>query len=183
MNTRKLLNPQAKQLNHTYIEINKEEILHDYKIACISRQLSHAGRKEVHSGRAKFGIFGDGSYRLQPIHVADFANFMVEQAYVNANTVINGIGSETFTYRGLVERLSDILQVKRPILSVPPQVGYWAGGLIGKLMGDVTITREEIDGLMADLLYVDAPPVGKTKLTDRGCSINRVFTYNHHNNQ
>ena len=113
-----------------------------------------------------FGIFGDGSYRLQPIHVADFADLMVEQAYVNANTVVNGIGAETFTYRGLVERLSDILQVKRPILSVPPQVGYLAGRLIGKLMGDVTITREEIDGLMSDLLYVDAPPVGKTKLTD-----------------
>jgi uncharacterized protein YbjT (DUF2867 family) len=113
-----------------------------------------------------FGIFGDGSYRLQPIHVADFADLMVEQAYVNANTVVNGIGSETFTYRGLVEILSDILQVRRPILSVPPQVGYWAGWFIGKLMGDVTITREEIDGLMSDLLYVDAPPVGKTKLSE-----------------
>jgi uncharacterized protein YbjT (DUF2867 family) len=113
-----------------------------------------------------FGIFGDGSYRLQPIHVADFADLMVEQAYVNANTVINGIGSETFTYRGLVEKLCNTLQVKRPILSVPPQVGYWAGWLIGKLMGDVTITREEIDGLMSDLLYVNAPPVGKTKLTE-----------------
>jgi uncharacterized protein YbjT (DUF2867 family) len=113
-----------------------------------------------------FGIFGDGDYRLQPIHVADFANLMVEQAYLNANTVVNGIGPETFTYRGLVKTLSDILQVKRPILSVPPQVGYWAGWFIGKLMGDVTITREEIDGLMSDLLYVDAPSAGKTKLTE-----------------
>ena len=38
----------------------KEEILNDYKIACESREASLAGRKEVLTGKAKFGIFGDG---------------------------------------------------------------------------------------------------------------------------
>lgn len=38
----------------------KEEILHDYFVAFLSRQLSLAGRKEVLSGKGKFGIFGDG---------------------------------------------------------------------------------------------------------------------------
>ena len=33
-------------------------------------------------------------------------------------------------------------------------------------MDDVTITREEIAGLMANLLYVDAPPAGMTRLTE-----------------
>jgi uncharacterized protein YbjT (DUF2867 family) len=113
-----------------------------------------------------FGVFGDGSYRIQPMHVEDFAALMVEQAYREANTIINGIGPETFTYRGLVETISGILQITRPIISVPPAVGYWAGWLISKLMGDVTITPEEIEGLMSDLLYVDAPPAGTTKLTD-----------------
>jgi len=41
-------------------KINKEEILSDYKIATISRQLSLLGRREVLTGKAKFGIFGDG---------------------------------------------------------------------------------------------------------------------------
>jgi hypothetical protein len=41
------------------------------------------------------------------------------------------------------------------------------GKLTGNLFGDVMITREEIDGLMENLLYVDSPPAGKTKLTDR----------------
>jgi uncharacterized protein YbjT (DUF2867 family) len=113
-----------------------------------------------------FGVFGDGQYRLQPIHVEDFASLMVEQSYSSANAVVNGIGPETFTYRGLVESISAILQVCRPIISVPPAIGYLAGWLVGKLVGDVTITREEIAGLMADLLYVDAPPAGKTKLAD-----------------
>jgi pyruvate/2-oxoglutarate/acetoin dehydrogenase E1 component/TPP-dependent pyruvate/acetoin dehydrogenase alpha subunit len=37
-----------------------EEILNDFRIACISREVSLLGRKEVLSGKAKFGIFGDG---------------------------------------------------------------------------------------------------------------------------
>ncbi|MBL0334871.1 MAG: transketolase [Chitinophagaceae bacterium] len=38
----------------------RDEVLRDYRIACISRETSLLGRKEVLSGKAKFGIFGDG---------------------------------------------------------------------------------------------------------------------------
>jgi pyruvate/2-oxoglutarate/acetoin dehydrogenase E1 component/TPP-dependent pyruvate/acetoin dehydrogenase alpha subunit len=38
----------------------RNEVLNDYKIACISREASLLGRKEVLTGKAKFGIFGDG---------------------------------------------------------------------------------------------------------------------------
>ena len=37
-----------------------EEILNDYYIAYLSRQLSLLGKREVHNGRAHFGVFGDG---------------------------------------------------------------------------------------------------------------------------
>lgn len=43
-----------------HISLSKEEILSDYRIACESRQASLLGRREVLSGKAKFGIFGDG---------------------------------------------------------------------------------------------------------------------------
>ncbi len=38
----------------------KNEVLEDYRIACESRQASLLGRREVLTGKAKFGIFGDG---------------------------------------------------------------------------------------------------------------------------
>ncbi|MEC8090651.1 MAG: thiamine pyrophosphate-dependent enzyme [Bacteroidota bacterium] len=38
----------------------KKEILKDYEIVCLSRAISLSGRKEVLTGKAKFGIFGDG---------------------------------------------------------------------------------------------------------------------------
>ncbi len=113
-----------------------------------------------------FGVFGDGQYRLQPIYVDDLAELAVEQGENKQNVVINAIGPETFTYKGLAKKIGEIIGKSRPIIPVPPFAGYAVGVLIGKLVGDVMITREEIDGLMADLLYVNSPPVGKTKLTD-----------------
>ena len=113
-----------------------------------------------------FGLFGNGMYRLQPIYVGDLAELAVTQGASRANIIVNAIGPETFTYRGLVQTLREIIGVRRPIVGVPPALGYAAGWVIGKLVGDVLITRAEVEGLMANLLYVDAPPAGTTRLTD-----------------
>lgn len=112
-----------------------------------------------------FGLFGDGQYRLQPIYVDDLAKLAVEQGESDQNCVIDAIGPETFSYRELVKQIARIIGKRRPILSLPPWMGYAVGALLGKIVGDVIITREEIEGLMADLLCVDSPPAGTTKLT------------------
>ncbi len=113
-----------------------------------------------------FGVFGDGQYRLQPMHVDDFAALAVEQGKDRSNRVIDAIGPETFTYRRLVEEIGNIIGVKRPIVSVSPSIGYAVGAVLGKLVGDVMITRDEVEGLMADLLVTSSPPAGSTRLTD-----------------
>jgi NADH dehydrogenase len=113
-----------------------------------------------------FGVFGDGQYKVQPIYVDDLAELAVKQGEERANQIIEAIGPETFTYRELAATVGEIIGKKRPIVSVPPSLGYMVGWVIGKMVGDVMITREEIKGLMANLLYVDSPPAGTTKLTD-----------------
>jgi NADH dehydrogenase len=113
-----------------------------------------------------FGVFGKGQYRLQPIYVDDLAKLAVEQGESEEDCVIDAIGPETFTYRELVAQIGQIIGKPRPIISVPPWFGYAVGALLGKIVGDVIITREEIEGLMADLLYVESPPTGDTKLTN-----------------
>lgn len=113
-----------------------------------------------------FGVFGSGQYRLQPIFVGDLARLAADQGQKRDNVLIDAIGPETFTYRQLVAAIGEIIGARRPILSVPPFLGYWVGQLLGRLVGDVIVTRDEIEGLMAGLLHVDAPPVGTTRLTD-----------------
>jgi uncharacterized protein YbjT (DUF2867 family) len=112
------------------------------------------------------GVFGDGRYRLQPIYVDDLAALAVEQGRSRQNVTLDAIGPETFTYRELVATIGQLIGKPRPIISVSPTLGYAAGCLTGLLVGDVLITREEIVGLMAGLLCVDAPPTGTTRLTE-----------------
>ena len=113
-----------------------------------------------------FGVFGDGAYKLQPIHVDDLAKLAVKQAAVSDDVIIDAVGPETFTYRELVETIGRIIGRERPIISVPPSIGHAIGWLLGKLVGDVIVTRDEIKGLMAGLLYTDSSPTGHIKFTD-----------------
>jgi NADH dehydrogenase len=113
-----------------------------------------------------FGVFGAGEYKLQPIYVDDLASAAVEKAAGARDEIVNAIGPETFTYRELVETVKRLLGLKRLVVGVPPELGYWACQAIGLLVRDVTITRQEIQGLMEGRLYVDAPPLGATKLTE-----------------
>jgi uncharacterized protein YbjT (DUF2867 family) len=113
-----------------------------------------------------FGMFGDGAYRLEPIHVDDLAKLAVEQAAENDNVVIDAIGPESFSYRELVETIGEIIGKSRPIVRVPIWFGLAVAKAMGLFVGDVIITRPEVDGLMADLLYTGSPPAGSTRLTD-----------------
>ena len=56
--------------------------------------------------------------------------------------------------------------MKRLVIGVPPELGYWGCRLVGWLVRDVVITRPEIRGLMENRLHVQAPPLGKTRLTE-----------------
>jgi NADH dehydrogenase len=112
-----------------------------------------------------FGVFGAGHYRLQPVHVHDFADLAVAQGIERADRIIDAIGPETYSYRELVRELARIIGVRRPIVSVPPQLGYLIGWLLGKLLGDVLITRDEVEGLMQGLLATESEPAGQTKLS------------------
>ena len=113
-----------------------------------------------------FGVFGRGRYRLQPMHVDDFAALAVAQGALMENATIDAIGPETFTYRELAAAIGEIIGKRRFILPVPPRLGWLTGWFLGKLVGDVMITWEEVRGLMADLLYTQSPPAGQTRLTD-----------------
>ncbi len=112
-----------------------------------------------------FGVFGNGRYRLQPIYVDDLARLAVEQGQRTENIVMDAIGPETFTYRELVKVVGDCIGRRRPVVSIPPSIGFCTGRILGKALHDVTITRDEIEGLMAGLLYTGSPPAGTTRLT------------------
>ncbi len=113
-----------------------------------------------------FGVFGNGRYRLQPIYVDDLAALAVEKGKEEENGVINAIGPETFAYRELIKKIGLIIGKPRPIIPIPPSIGFVASSIMGSLLNDRLVTWDEIKGLMEGLLYVDSPPTGETRLTE-----------------
>ncbi|MCH8155897.1 MAG: hypothetical protein IH786_11720 [Proteobacteria bacterium] len=113
-----------------------------------------------------FGVFGDGTYKLRPMYVDDQAALMMDCADKAEDLTVDSVGPETFTYRELVETIGEIIGVRRRIMRLPPSLGYAIGRCLNPFVKDVIITREEITGLMRNLLDSQSPPTAPTKLTD-----------------
>jgi len=70
----------------------KQQVINDYRLACISREASLLGRKEVLTGKAKFGIFGDGKELAQIALAKQFQNGDFRSGYYRDQTLMMAIG-------------------------------------------------------------------------------------------
>ncbi|MBS1655480.1 MAG: transketolase, partial [Bacteroidetes bacterium] len=70
----------------------RDEVLNDFRVACISRQTSLLGRKEVLTGKAKFGIFGDGKEVAQVAMAKFFQPGDYRSGYYRDQTFAFAIG-------------------------------------------------------------------------------------------
>lgn len=77
------------------IKLSPEEILEDYRVAFKSRQASLLGRREVMSGKAKFGIFGDGKEVAQVAMAKAFQNGDFRSGYYRDQTLMFALGIAT----------------------------------------------------------------------------------------
>ncbi|SDG73238.1 alpha-ketoacid dehydrogenase subunit alpha/beta [Psychroflexus sediminis] len=73
----------------------KKQVLEDYKIAVTSRECSLLGRREVLTGKAKFGIFGDGKELPQLAWAKSFRNGDFRSGYYRDQTFMMAIGELT----------------------------------------------------------------------------------------
>jgi hypothetical protein len=85
---------EAKDDNLSYEDFTSE-VLEDYRIANISRQLSILGRKEVLTGKAKFGIFGDGKEIAQIAMAKSFKKGDWRSGYYRDQTFMLAAGMLT----------------------------------------------------------------------------------------
>ena len=113
-----------------------------------------------------FALPGDGSYRLQPVYVGDVADMAAEVVYGRDNGILDAVGPDVFTFKQIVNLIGEIIGFQRPLVSVSPRLALLAANALSMLVGDVLLTREELDGLMADLLVSRQPPRGKTRFAD-----------------
>jgi pyruvate/2-oxoglutarate/acetoin dehydrogenase E1 component/TPP-dependent pyruvate/acetoin dehydrogenase alpha subunit len=86
------MNSEATETTFISLEDFKTEVLNDYKIAITSRECSLLGRKEVLTGKAKFGIFGDGKEVPQLAMAKAFKNGDFRSGYYRDQTFMMAIG-------------------------------------------------------------------------------------------
>ena len=110
-----------------------------------------------------FGVFGLGSYPIQPVHISDVARIAVEQGALNENVVLDVAGPEKFSYYDYVKLISQSMGLRRAIIPVPPIVAWVVGKVVGIIVSDRVITRAEIRGLMNGLMASDDKPLGVVK--------------------
>ena len=112
-----------------------------------------------------FAVPGDGQYRVQPIFVEDLAALAVAGANSQYNVVLDAVGPETYSYDELVALIGSAVGSEARVVHVRASMMGLMARLVGHLVNDVVLTREEIEGLMADLLVSSQPPTGETRLS------------------
>jgi NADH dehydrogenase len=113
-----------------------------------------------------FTVPGNGKYRIQPVFVEDLANLAVEAASQTGDTVIDAVGPEIFAFDEFVRVIARTLGSRCRVIHTSPRIALGLASILGRIVGDVVLTRDEIDGLMADLLVSNGPPTAPTRFSE-----------------
>jgi NADH dehydrogenase len=109
---------------------------------------------------------GAGDYQLQPIYVEDLADLMVKVGEQQEPVLMDAVGPETYRFDDLVRLVARTLHRKARLVYISPGLMLAISKVMGLLLGDVILTRDEIRGLMANLLISAQPPTAPTRLSD-----------------
>ena len=113
-----------------------------------------------------FPVFGDGDYRVQPIYAEDLAAQAVDAGSQVENSVADAAGPETFSFEELLRLLASAVDARVRLVHMPPSLGFTLTRLVGLLLRDTVLSRDEVDGLVARLLTSDSKPTGVTRLSE-----------------
>jgi NADH dehydrogenase len=115
----------------------------------------------------RFPVFvmpGDGRYRLQPVHVDDVARIAIEAGQASADLVTDAAGPDILTFNQFVRLLADTVRSRAWLVHAPSPLSLAASRVLGLLVRDVMLTRDEVTELTASLLVSDQPPQGTIQL-------------------
>jgi nucleoside-diphosphate-sugar epimerase len=113
-----------------------------------------------------FAIPGSGDYRIQPVFVEDVAEIAVSAGHKDDNMVIDAVGPEIYSFNELVRLIADKTHSRAGIIHIRPGLLLLLAKLIGYAVKDVVLTRDEVEGLMANLLVSESTPTGHTRLSE-----------------
>lgn len=113
-----------------------------------------------------FGIPGDGRYGIQPIAVEDLAALALAAAARDDDLTWDAAGPEVLSFNEMVEAIRAATGSRARLVHLPGPVALAAAAVLGRVVGDTLLTREELEGLSSGLLVSRELPRGTARFTD-----------------
>jgi len=113
-----------------------------------------------------YGLPGLGRYTVQPVHVDDVARICAEAATMEAGQTIDAAGPEILLYRDLVSMVREAIGSRSIVVPMPPALVLAAARLLGPVVRDVVLTRDEVRELTSSFLTSLQPARGTTRISD-----------------
>ena len=108
-----------------------------------------------------FAVPGDGRYGVQPIAVEDLADLVLAAADAPEDLTWDAVGPEVYSFEELVAAVRAAVGSQARIVHVPGAVALAAAGVLGGAVGDVLLTREELESLTSGVLVSRELPRGR----------------------
>ena len=113
-----------------------------------------------------FAVFGSGDYRLQPVFVEDVAEIAVSAGDQAWDVIDDAVGPEIYRFDELVRLIAGNIGAGARIVHLRPWLALLLAKLVGRFVRDKLITRDEVEGLMSELLVSHGPPTAPTLLSE-----------------
>jgi uncharacterized protein YbjT (DUF2867 family) len=112
-----------------------------------------------------FAVGGRGDYRVRPIHVDDLARLSVVVGAQRTTTVTEAVGPERPTFLELVRLIRETVGSQARIIHLPGPIMPVLSSVLGLVLRDVLLTREEYEAMAAGLADTDGGATGDIALS------------------
>jgi NADH dehydrogenase len=110
-----------------------------------------------------FAVPGSGAYRIQPVFVDDHADLMVRLGQEDTPAELDSVGPDVYRFDELVRLIRRAVGSRAAVIRLPAPAVLTGLSAVGPLVGDVVLTRDEIRGLMDELLVSHGKPTCPTR--------------------
>lgn len=113
-----------------------------------------------------FAIPGDGTYRLQPVHVDDVAAIAVTAGLADDNMTVDAAGPDILPFEELVRTLRQAVGSRSLLVKTSSALALAGARVAGFVARDALLTREQLEDLRAELLISREPARGTIRFTE-----------------
>jgi uncharacterized protein YbjT (DUF2867 family) len=126
-----------------------------------------------------FAMPGSGRYRVQPVTLEDTGEIIADAALATEDMTVDAAGPQIMTFEALVREVAAAIGRPARIIHVPPSVVLAMLRVLNRMVGEVILSRQELDGLMTERLVSADPPRGHESVTrwlrDHGDEVGRRY--------